>query len=149
MSRDSTVRSELLCLRKKENSPQVRSHHVLLDMLIKKTTRTHILVRSWGQRSPWERSLLHKSPWRYQYHNRPNIHHPDHFPMEALVNTVSSFFVNKISIIRSSFSSGSCASVLNLPDTGKVLQHLTYVADDEVRHLDLLALCNATDLDQK
>ena len=72
---------------------------------------------------------------------------PDHTTIEALANTFSSFFINKISIIRSSFSSSSCSDVLNPPVTGMVLQNLTYVTDKEVRHLVLSAPCKSSDLD--
>ena len=66
---------------------------------------------------------------------------------EALANTFSSFFINKISLIRSSFYSAACSDVLNPSDTGMVLQNLTYVTDDEVRRLVLSAPCKSSDLD--
>ena len=72
---------------------------------------------------------------------------PDHTTIEALANTFSSFFINKISLIRSSFSSGACSDVLNPPVTGMVLQNLTYVTDDEGRRLVLSAPCKSSDLD--
>ena len=61
--------------------------------------------------------------------------------------TFSSFFINKISVIRSSFPSDSQSRVLNPPDTGKVLQNLSCVSADEVRHLVLRAPCKSSDLD--
>ena len=67
--------------------------------------------------------------------------------MLALANTFSSFFINKISIIRSSFPSGSCSNVLTPPNTREVLQNLSYVTDAEVRRLVLSAPCKSSDLD--
>ena len=64
-----------------------------------------------------------------------------------LANAFSSFFIRKIALIRSSFSSGACSDVLNPPVTGMVSQNLTYVTDDEVRHLVLSAPCKSSDLD--
>ena len=75
------------------------------------------------------------------------MHLPDHSSFVALVNTFSSFFVNKISVIRSSLPSDSHSRVLNPPDTRKVLQNLSCVSVDEVRHLVLRAPCKSSDLD--
>ena len=52
---------------------------------------------------------------------------------------------NKITVIRSSFSSDS--RVLNFPYTRKVLQNLTWVPADKVRRLVLRAICMSSDLD--
>ena len=71
----------------------------------------------------------------------------DHSCIAALANTFSSFFINKISIIRSSFPSGSCSNVLNPPNTREVLHNLTRVTDAEVRRLVLSAPCKSSDLD--
>ena len=69
---------------------------------------------------------------------------PDHTIIEALANTFSSFFLNKISLIRSSFSD-ACSDVLNPLVTGMVLQIPTYIIDDEVRRLVLSAPCKPCD----
>ena len=67
--------------------------------------------------------------------------------MASLTNTFSSFFINTISVIRSSFPSDLLSRVLNPPDTGKVLQNLSCVTADEVRHLVLRAPYKSSDLD--
>ena len=69
----------------------------------------------------------------------------ENFNRQLNSHKFSSFFIHKISIRRSFFSSGSCSSVLNPPDTGKVLQKLTCVIDDEVRQLVLLAPCKLSE----
>ena len=50
-------------------------------------------------------------------------------------------------VIRSSFPSDSHSRVMNPPDTRKVLQNLSCVTANEVRHLVLWALCKSSDLD--
>ena len=50
-------------------------------------------------------------------------------------------------VILSSFPSDSHSRVLNPPDTRKVLQNLSCVTADEVRHLVLRAPCKSSDLD--
>ena len=80
-------------------------------------------------------------------HRCPKMHLPDHSSIDTLANTFSSFFINKISVICSSFSSDSQSRVLNPPDTRKILQNLTCVTTDEVRHLVLRAPCMSSDLD--
>ena len=92
----------------------------------------------------------HRSLWKAFnkiLHRCPKVRLPDQTTIEALANTFSSFFINKISLIRSSFSSGACSDVLNPPVTGMVLQNLTYVTYDEVRRLVLSAPCKSSDLD--
>ena len=59
----------------------------------------------------------------------PKLHLPDYSSIVALANIFSSFFINIISIIHSSFPSGSWSVVLNHTGTGKVLQKLTSVTD--------------------
>ena len=91
----------------------------------------------------------HRSLWKAFnkiLHCCPKVRLPDHTTTEALVNTFSSIFISKISIIRSSFSIAS-SDVLNPPDTEMVLQNLTYVTDDEVHCLVLSAPCKLSDLD--
>ena len=73
----------------------------------------------------------------------PIMQVPDHSSTATLANIFSSFFINKISVIRSSFPSDSHSRVLNPPDTRKVLQNLSCVTADEVRHL---VLCKSSDL---
>ena len=80
-------------------------------------------------------------------HRCPKMHLPDHSSIAALANTFSSFFINKISVIRSPFPSDSHSRVLNPPDTRKVLQNLSCVTADEVRHLVLQAPFKSSDLD--
>ena len=80
-------------------------------------------------------------------HRCPKMHLPDHSSIATLANTFSSFFINKISVIRSSFPSDSHSRVLNPPDTRKVLQNLGCVSADEVRYLVLRAPCKSSDLD--
>ena len=75
------------------------------------------------------------------------MHLPDHFSIAPLTNTFSSFFINKISVSRTSFASDSHSRVLNPPDTRKVLQNLGCVTVDEVHHLALWAPCKSSDLD--
>ena len=72
---------------------------------------------------------------------------PDDSSSVALAITFSSFFINKLSIIRSSFPSDSHSRVLNPPDTKKVLQDLTCVTADGVHHLVPRAPCKSSDLD--
>ena len=72
---------------------------------------------------------------------------PDHSSITALANTFSSFFINKISSIRSSFPSGSCSNVLTPPNTREILHNLPHGTDDEVRRLVLSAQCKSSDLD--
>ena len=67
------------------------------------------------------------------------LHLPDQSSIAALANTYSSFFINKIFVIRSSFPFDAHSHVLNPPDTRKVLQNLGCVIADEVRHLVLRA----------
>ena len=71
----------------------------------------------------------------------------DHSSITALANTFSSFFINKISIIRSSLPFDSCSNVLTPPNTREVLHNLSYVTDTEVRRLVLSAPCKTSDLD--
>ena len=75
------------------------------------------------------------------------MHLPEHSSTAALANTFSSFFINIISIIRSSFPSGSCSNVLTPPITREVLHSLTHATDVEVRRLVLSAPCKSSDLD--
>ena len=80
-------------------------------------------------------------------HRCPKMYLPDHSSITALANTFSSFFINKISIIRSSFPSGSCSNVLTPPNTREVLHNLSHVTDAEVHRLVLSAPCKSSDLD--
>ena len=80
-------------------------------------------------------------------HRCPKIYLSDHSSIATLANSFSSFFINKISVIRSSFPSNSHSRVLNPPDTRKVLQNLNCVTADQVRHLVLRAPCKSSDLD--
>ena len=80
-------------------------------------------------------------------HRCPKIHFPDHSSTLALANTFSTFFINNISVIHSSFPSDSHSQLLNAPDTRKVLQNLTCVTADEVCRLVLWAPCKSSDLD--
>ena len=73
----------------------------------------------------------------------PKMHLPDYFSIVALANTFSSFYINKISVIRSSCPSDSHSHVLIPPDTKKVLQNLTCVTADEVCRLVLQAPCKS------
>ena len=80
-------------------------------------------------------------------HRCPKIHLPDHSSIATLANTVGSFFINRISVIRSALPSDSHSRVLNPPDTRKVLQDLSCVSADEVRHFVLQDPCKSSDLD--
>ena len=80
-------------------------------------------------------------------HHCPKMHLPDHSSIVALANTFSSFFINKISVIRSSFPSDSHSRVLSPPDIRNALQNLTCVTANEVRRLVLRAPCKSSDLD--
>ena len=77
----------------------------------------------------------------------PKMHLPDHSSIAALANTFSSFYINKITVIRSSFTSVPHSHMLSPPETRKVLENLTSVTADEVRHLVLRAPCKSSDLD--
>ena len=97
-----------------------------------------------------EHSGDHGSLWKAFnkiLHCFPKMHLPDHSSIGTLANTFSSFFIKKIPVIRSSFPSDSHSRVLNPPDTMKVLQNLSFVTADEVRHLVLRAPCKSSDLD--
>ena len=97
-----------------------------------------------------EHSGDHRSLWQAFnkiLHRCPKMYLPDHSSITALANTFSSFFINKISIIRSFFSSGSCSNVLTPPNTREVLHNLSHVTDAEVRRLVLSAPCKSSDLD--
>ena len=80
-------------------------------------------------------------------HRCPKIHLPHHSSIATLAHTFSLFFTNKSSVIRSSFPSDSRSCVLNPPDTRKVLQNLSCVTADEVRHLVLRTPCKSSDFD--
>ena len=80
-------------------------------------------------------------------HRCSKIHLPDHSSIATLANTFSSFSINKISVIRSSFPSDSHSRVLKPPDARKVLQSLSCVTADNVHHLVLRASCKSSDLD--
>ena len=80
-------------------------------------------------------------------HCCPKLHLPDYSSIATLANTFSWFFINKISVICSSFSSDSHSRVLNPTDTRKILQNLSCVSADEVRHLVPPAQCKSSDLD--
>ena len=97
-----------------------------------------------------DHSIHHRSLWKEFnkiLHRCPKVCLPDHTTIEALANTFSSLFINKISPICSSFSAGAWSDVLNLPVTGMVLQNLTYVTYDEVCRFVLSAPCKSSDLD--
>ena len=97
-----------------------------------------------------EHSGNHGSLWKAFnkiLHRWPKMHLPDHSSIVALVNTFSSFFINKLSVIRSSFPSDSHSRVLNPPDTSTVLQNPSCVTADEVSRLVLRAPCKSSDLD--
>ena len=64
-----------------------------------------------------------------------------------LWQTLSARFSVTKSLKSSSFPSDSHSRVLNPPDTRKVLQNLSCVSADEVRHLVLRAPCKSSDLD--
>ena len=80
-------------------------------------------------------------------HRCPKIHLPDHSSIATLENIISSFFINKFSVIRFFFPADSHSRVLNPPDTRKVLHNLSRISADEVRHLVLWAPCKSSDLD--
>ena len=81
-------------------------------------------------------------------HRCPKMYLPDHSSIAALANTFTFFFsINKISIIPSSFPSGSCSNVLTPPKTREILHNLTHVTDDEVCRLVLSAPCKSSDFD--
>ena len=97
-----------------------------------------------------EHSGDHRSLWQAFneiLHRCPKLHLPDHSSIEAFTNNFSSFLINKISIIRSSFPPGSCSNALTPSNTREVLHNLTHVADDEMRRFVLSAPCKSSDLD--
>ena len=96
-----------------------------------------------------EHSGNHRSLWQAFdkiLHRCPKMYLPDHSSITALANTFSSFFINNISIIRSSFPSGSCSNMLTPPNTRFVLHNLTHVTDAEVRRLVLSSPYKSSDL---
>ena len=96
-----------------------------------------------------EHSGYHLSLWQAFnkiVHRCPKMYLPDHSSITALANTFSSFFMHKISIIWSSFPSGSCSTVLTPPKTREVLHNLSHVTDAAVRRLVLSAPCKSFDL---
>ena len=97
-----------------------------------------------------EHSGDHRSLWQAFnkiLHCCPKMYLPDHSSITTLANTFSSFFINKIYIIQSSFSSGSCSNVLTPPNTREVLHKRPHVTDAEVRRLVLSDPCKSSDLD--
>ena len=81
-----------------------------------------------------EHSAHHRSLW--QAFNKilqdcPKMHLPDHSSITAIANTFSSFFMNKISIIRSSLPSGSCSNVLTPQNTREIIHNLSHVTNAE------------------
>ena len=95
-----------------------------------------------------EHSGDHRSLWQAFnkiLHHCLKMYLPDHSSIAALANTFSSFFINKISIIRSSYRPDPCSNVLTPPNTREVLHNLTHATDDEVRRLVLSALCKSSD----
>ena len=121
------------------------------------TRQTHLCNRQvWKAKSAHyskiiaEHSGYYGSLWKAFnkiLHRCPKIHLPDHSFIATLANTFSSFFINTISVIRSSFPSDSHSRVLKPPDTRKVLQNLSCFSADEVRHLVLRTPCKSPDLD--
>ena len=94
-----------------------------------------------------EHSGDHGSSWNRILHRCPEMHHSDHSCIAALANTFSSFFINIISVIRSSLPSDSHSRVLNPPDTRKTWQNTSCVTADEVSCLVLRAPWKSSDLD--
>ena len=91
----------------------------------------------------------HRSLWQAFnkiLHLCPKMYLSDHSSITALANTFSFCFVNKISIIWSSFTSGSGTNVLTPPNTREVLHKLSHVTHAEVRRLVLSAPCKSSDL---
>ena len=76
-------------------------------------------------------------------HRCPTVYLPDHSSIDA--NKFSSFFINKISIIRAPFSD-SCSHVLNPPHSRRVLENLACVTEDEARHLIRLVPCRSSNV---
>ena len=121
------------------------------------TKQTHLCNRqmSKGKSAHYSKIIAehsgdHGSIWKAFnkiLHYCPKMHLPHHSSIVALANTFSLFFINKISVIRSSFPSDSHSRVLNPPDTRKALQNLSCVTADTVRHLILRAPCKSSNLD--
>ena len=81
-------------------------------------------------------------------HRCPKMHLPDYSSIAALANTFISLIINKICVIRSFFPSDSHSRVFSpIPFTRKVLQNLSCVTADVVRHLILRAPSVTSDLD--
>ena len=121
------------------------------------TRQTHLCNRQMSK-AKWahyskiiaEHSGDYRSLWKAfnKIYNRcPKLHLPDHSSIATLANMFGSFFINKISVSRSSFPSDSYFRVLNPPDTRKVLQSLSCVSADEMHHLVLRAPCKSSGLD--
>ena len=121
------------------------------------TRQTHLCNRQMSKAKSTHYSKInaehsgdHGSLWKAFnkiLHRCPKMHLPDHSSIATLANTFSSFFINKISLIRSSFPFDSHSRVLNPPETRKVLKNLSCVTADEVRHLVLRAPCKSSELD--
>ena len=78
-----------------------------------------------------------------------HMHLPDHSSVAALADTFGSFFISKVSIIRTAFPLHAHLNTtkLNPPDTGAVLQDFVPVSEAEVRRFVLTSPCKSCDLD--
>ena len=89
---------------------------------------------------------LYGKPLTKSYTTAQNVHSRP-FLYCSISKYFQFFFINKISIIRSSFPSDSCSNVPNPPNTREVLHNLIHVTDDAVCRLVLSAPCKSSDLD--
>ena len=123
----------------------------------RRTKQTHLCNRQMSKAKSADYSKIivehsgyHGSLWKAFnkiLHCCPKILLPDHSSIATFASTFSSFFINNISVIRSPFPSDSQSRVLNPPDTRKVLQNLSCVSADKVRHPVLRAPCKSSNLD--
>ena len=101
-----------------------------------------ISENSSDQRSLWKtfNKILHRGP---------KMHLPEFSSIHALAETFGTFFVDKISIIRSAFPTGGHRDNANCdhPHDRKELQGFAPATEDEIRRLVMSAPCKSSDLD--
>ena len=76
----------------------------------------------------------------------PRMQLPDHSSLDTPAETFGSCFINTISVIWSSFLSGSVLSTTNSLDTRTKSHYFTSATEDEEHRLVLIAPCKSSDL---
>ncbi len=116
----------------------------LCNRLMSKAKSAHyselISENSGSQRSLW--NVFNKI-----LHRRPEMHLPKFSTIQSLADTFGSYFVDKISIIRSAFPSCPDPDETSRPHHNAPLQHFSPATEDEVRRFIVSAPCKSSDLD--